>query len=177
MSFKLIWSTSECTEGLIRYSNTVVAVWLDDNHEQLETAGKKRPQRGWNSWLCYPGQVQATESWWSRYKSKTSDNSFRVNWLAPPYLRESVVETAFYSTRARQVMKRADRWWMDGWMDRWGMWVITLREIENWEFHPFSETETLPVGEKMGGSWLEQKKNNKKTQCQLLSELYSFCEG
>ncbi len=123
------------------------------------------------------GKSKLQNPWWSRYKSKTSDNSFRVNWLAPPYLRESVVETAFYSTRARQVMKRADRWWMDGWMDRWGMWVITLREIENWEFHPFSETETLPVGEKMGGSWLEQKKNNKKTQCQLLSELYSFCEG
>jgi len=32
-----------------------------------------------------------------------------VNWLAPPYLWESVVETAFYSARAGQVMKRADR--------------------------------------------------------------------
>ncbi len=62
------------------------------------------------------------------------------------------METALYSARARQVNEKS-RQVMDGRMKGWMRDVsYNIRRDRKTEFYPFSGTETLPVGEKIGGS-------------------------
>lgn len=166
MSFKLIWSTSECTEGfnqIFQYCSCCVT-----RRHNREQQAKRELCRGKIAGYVTQGMSMLENPWWSRYKSKTFDNSFCVNWLAPPYLWESVVETAFYSARTGRVMKRADRWWMDGRMNGL-MWDVSynIRRDRILRVPSIFRNRNTPCGrkkkgERMGGSWLQQNKGEQK---------------